>query len=238
MKIARYIITLIFCMSFLAISGCVENYSNNVTPGVVQSEEENTAVETENTAAEVESKEEDTEVKVEPNEENAAATEPDTTKGWKTLQADALLNQLGEDSSSIIPLETNETQNMTIKYSIDYPESWTLDSSVFHDADNKKIAEIVPAVLLKPEQESVYLDYQPMTDFGEELVSKEAFQLKSYKGMKIVTKIPTEAGIWYPHMYRISDGTYGFSISFYSVKPDKDDQELFDKIMSTFSFEP
>jgi hypothetical protein len=44
-------------------------------------------------------------------------------------------------------------------------------------------------------------------------------------------------GIWYPHIYRLSDGEHGFTMIFYSQEPNEEDQELFDRIINSFSFQ-
>lgn len=221
MKISKLISTLILGMFLLTATGCNKNEINKTDPkGEEQKETE--VVLTEPSSPQTE-------------EEKIEITKSDNIQGWKTLRATVLLNRLDEDGTSSAPPSTDDTEkDKMLKYSIDFPESWTLNSSVFCDANNKKIAEITPAILFKPEQESIFLDYKPMTDFGEELISKEVTQFNSYKVTKVITKMPTESGSWYPHIYRISDGANGFSIFLYSEEINKEDQELFDKIVNTF----
>ncbi|MGI6434692.1 MAG: hypothetical protein ACOX0F_04950 [Syntrophomonadaceae bacterium] len=155
----------------------------------------------------------------------------DKIPGWKKLKARVSLSELIEHGSQ--PIDDNKK----VGFSIHFPGSWTMSSSVFCDENNKKVAEIPPTVLLKSGQEAVFLDYKPATDNGEELVSKEAIQINSCKGSKIITKIPTESGSWYPHIYRLTDKTHGFTIVLYSKVINKEDQALFDKIINTFNFE-
>lgn len=152
--------------------------------------------------------------------------------GWKKINAKVALQGLTEGGS--VPLENTKI----FSYSIHFPGTWTFDgSSVFYDGDNKKIAEFPPAVVLESTQESVFLAYAPAVDFGEELKSSSEFNVNGYKGSKTVTSMGTESGIWFPHIYRLSNGTSGFSINIYSKEINDKDQKLFDDIVNTFHIE-
>lgn len=153
----------------------------------------------------------------------------ETIPGWKEIKAIVPLSELCENGSK--PLDDNKQYG----FSIYFPGSWNMISSVLYDENNKKIGEIPPAILLKSEQEAVFLDHKPSIDNGEELIAKEAIKINSYHGSRTITKIPTESGNWYPHIYRLIDETNGFTIIFYSEAIDKDDQALFDKIVNTFN---
>lgn len=154
----------------------------------------------------------------------------DEISGWKSLEQRVTLSELTEYGSQAID------NSQEIGFSILLPGSWTIDSGVFYDDKNRKVAEIPPSVILKPGQEKEFLDYQPASMQGEELVSTETIQINSYSGVKVITSIPTEIGVWYPHIYRISDGEYGFTMVFYSEELNQEDQDLFDRIINTFSF--
>lgn len=155
----------------------------------------------------------------------------DEISGWKSLEQRVALSELTEYGSQ--PIDNSQK----IGFSILFPGSWTIDSGVFYDDKNKKVAEIPPSVVLKPGQEKEFFEYQPASEQGEELISAETIQINSYSGIKVITRIPTEIGIWHPHIYRISDGEYGFTMVFYSEELNKEDQELFDRIINTFSFQ-
>lgn len=157
--------------------------------------------------------------------------EVDDTASWNILEERVSLSELTEHGSQ--PIENSQQ----IGFSIRFPVSWTIKSGVFYDDNNKKVAEMPPSVILKPGQEKEFLDYQPATEQGEELISIQTIQINAYSGVNIITRIPTEAGIWYPHIYRISDGEHGFTMVFYSEELNKADQELFDRIINTFSFQ-
>ncbi len=158
-------------------------------------------------------------------------SESDKIPGWKRLQARVSLSELTEYGSNPI------NDNNKYSFSIHFPGSWTIGSSVLYDANNKKVAEIPPVILLNSGQESVFLDYKPAIDFGEELISKEESQINSYPVSKTITRMPTESYSWYPHIYRLIDGSFGFSIYFYSEEINEEDQSLFDQIVNTFNSE-
>ena len=121
-----------------------------------------------------------------------------------------------------------------VGFFIHFPGSWTLDSSVLYNADNKKTAEIPPVVLFKINQEEEFLDYKPVMD--EELISHGVFNTKSCLGSKTITRIDTESGSWYPYIYRLIDENYGFTMVLYSEILNAEDETLYDEIMDTFSF--
>lgn len=154
--------------------------------------------------------------------------EADKISGWEKLQVKSSLSELTEHGSQTI--NTDEKKG----FSIYIPGSWTMTSSVLHDADNKKVGEIPPVILLKPGQEPVFLDFEPDIDYGEELISKKEMEINSCQGTKTVTKIQTESGSWYPHIYRLIDETYGFTIFLYSEEINEEDEALFDRIVNTF----
>ncbi len=151
----------------------------------------------------------------------------DQIAGWKRLNAIVALYELAEDGFR--PLQ----ESRWCSFSIHFPGSWSLDGSVFYDADHKKVGEIPPAVLLQPGQEAQFLNYQPVLD--EELISHGVFNTKSCLGSRTVTQISTEADLWYPHIYRLIDETYGFTIVLYSRELNTRNQTLYDQIVDTFS---
>lgn len=157
-------------------------------------------------------------------------TESDKIPGWKKLNARVPLSELTENGAH--PIEDSEE----FEFSLHFPGSWTMSYTVFYDDNNHKVAEIPPAVLLEPGQESEFLSYNPSVVSDEELLTKAEFPVGAYKGSKTVTKIPTESGSWHPHIYRITNNTYGFSIFLYSETINEEDQALFDRIVSTVSF--
>lgn len=164
------------------------------------------------------------------DEPGMTITESDLFDGFKKLNAAVALNEPTDHGST--PLE-NET---LVCYSLHFPEDWTLEGSVFYNGKNEKIAELPPAVYIdSPESESAYLDYKPVEDI-ETLIEKGEIKNSQYKATRAVIAVDTEAGRWYPHIYRLSNGKAGFSINFYSAETGQN-QELFDKIIGTFKFE-
>jgi hypothetical protein len=166
-----------------------------------------------------------------PENDDQKGDEGDEMEGWSKLEERVALSELTEYGSQ--PLDNN----IKIGFSISVPENWTRNSGVFYDEQDKKVAEIPPVVLLKAGEESEFLDYQPAREQDEELISRENIKNNSYSGVKVLSRIPTELGIWYPHIYRLSDGEHGFTMIFYSQEPNEEDQELFDRIINSFSFQ-
>lgn len=153
----------------------------------------------------------------------------ESDRGWKKLNARVSISELTDHGSQ--PLNDGRM----VGFSIHFPGNWTLDSSVIYNADNKKVAEIPPVVLLKIDQEEEFLDYKPVMD--EELISHSVFNTKSCLGSMTITRIATESGSWYPHIYRLIDENYGFTMVLYSEVLNAEDETLYDEIMDTFSFE-
>lgn len=220
MNISNRAIIIIISLLLLVMSGCA---NSNIPQDKVQEEPQVTP------------KQENQSVTPKPavteEADKMEVIESDKIPGWKKLKAWVSLSELTEHGSQ--PIDDNKKLGFTIHF----PGNWTMSSSVFYDGNNKKVAEIPPTVLLKSGQESVFLDYKPAIDHGEQLISKEEIQINSYKGSKIITKIPTESGSWYPHIYRLTDETHGFAIFLYSEVINKEEQALFDRIINTFNFE-
>ena len=158
---------------------------------------------------------------------------------WKELEAKVFLNELTYHRDYRV-LSKIEDDRM-VEYSIQFPDSWTLNYTVFNEgADQKKTAELFPVFLLEPEDESEILDFKIPEEYTEiELVAKEMVTFGEYKGFKIILKVTTTE-TWYPHTYYLTDGIYVFGISLYSYseKRDEAEQKLFDDIVSTFRFKP
>lgn len=155
--------------------------------------------------------------------------ESDRIPGWKKMNARVFISELTDYGSQ--PLNDGRR----VGFSIHFPGSWTLDSSVIYNADHKKVAENTPVLLLKIDQEKEFLDYKPILD--EELISHRVFNTKSCLGSKTITRIDTESGSWYPHIYRLIDENYGLTVVLYSEGSNTGDETLYDEIIDTFSFE-
>lgn len=240
MKIFKIISMLLICMSLFITVGCgktegVKTIPKGEEPQKIEDQAEQPSETSSNeNGNSADSAAESSQQPEEILQEGFEITDSDNIQGWKTLHAVVALMRLGEKNSFQAPAADDIDKDKMLKYSIDFPSDWTLQYTVFYDAENEKVAELPPAVLLKSGQEAEFLDYKPLTDFPEELISRGEIRVKSCKGTKTVTKMPVESGSWYPHIYRISDGTYGFTFNLYSEKINKEEQELFDRIVNTF----
>ncbi len=169
--------------------------------------------------------------RVSQQDEPFSVTASDKIPGWKKVQANLALSQLTAYGSQPMDSPTE------LRFTIHFPGDWTIDSSVFYDGNNKKVAEIPPPILLKPGEQAVFLNYKPEINQSEELICTEAIQIDNYPGSRTITRIATESGLWNPHIYRLTSGNYGFSIVFYSPQVTEQDQELFDKIVNAIRLE-
>lgn len=153
--------------------------------------------------------------------------------GWNELKAAAYLYKLEMNSEgmswSLLP------DYKLTAFSLDFPDNWVFNgSSVFYDQDNK-VAELVPVAEACITIDEIFQNYKPSVATGEELISKNLLAVNGYQAIRIISK--NEIPFWYPHKYFISNGSYIFSMNFYSDEIIESDQQLFDKIISTFRFE-
>jgi hypothetical protein len=171
-------------------------------------------------------------------EERFIVTDSDIVKGWKKLKAKVFINEIINigDRRVFSRLDGDRM----IEYSIHFPGNWTLRSTVFEDSNNKKVAELFPVVLLKKDQESIFLDYNlPKEETEVKVIDKKQLFLNGYNGSKLILQVDTGYGTWYPHMHFLSNRKYGFSLSLYSYSKQRDESEkkLFNDIVNTFRFE-
>lgn len=158
-------------------------------------------------------------------------------EAWKELEAKVLLNEMTYYRDQRVLSQM--VGDRMVEYSIQFPDSWTLNYTVFNEgANQRKTAELFPVFSLELESESEILDFIIPEEYTEtELLSKEMVTFGEYKGFKIILKVTTTE-TWYPHTYYLTDGTYVFGIALYSYseKRDEIEQKLFDDIVSTFRF--
>lgn len=169
-------------------------------------------------------------------EEQYAVSLSNGIEGWEELEAKVFLNEMTyqRDQRVLSPME----ENIMVEYSIKFPDSWTLSRTVFNKDTQKKIAELIPVYLLEPDDKSDFTTFEIPEEYSEaELLSKEMVTFGEYEGFKIILKV-SNTETWYPHTYYLTDGTYVFGISLYSYseKRDEAEQQLFDDIVSSFSF--
>lgn len=164
--------------------------------------------------------------------------ENQTTKitGWKKYIPDSGSVYDTNDWSSYNLINSNTS------FSIEYPNDWSLDYSVFQDSKGEKIAEFSPGLV-------VLNDGQKCFDvvYNEEGLFETLFQTEtSINGLQCVfrkNKIyldggPSLAGVgyWYGNEYCLSDGKNAFVMTFYDKELDSEKTEIFNQILSTFKF--
>lgn len=157
--------------------------------------------------------------------------------GWKELEAKVFVNELTYHRDQRVLTQMEE--NRMVEYSIKLPESWTLDYTVLNKGtEHKKVGELLPVFLMKPNEESEFLEFEIPEEYTEnELFSIEKVTFGEYKGLKIIFEV-TKSETWYPYSYYLTDGTYIFGITLYSYSLNRDEteQKVFDDIISTFRF--
>jgi len=157
---------------------------------------------------------------------------------WNELRAKVALSELiyygDRIGSSIIE------GNGTVEYSIRFPREWRLEDTIFYDKDNRKIAELSPVVLLKQDEEQSFLEVNIPKEESSNVVllAKEGISFNNYKGTKAVMQINTDT-TWCIYSYSITDRQYGITFTGYSYtsRPDKAEEQLFDKLIESFRFQ-
>lgn len=178
-------------------------------------------------------KENTQEVMTEVPSEQFEVDKSDTISDWNELKAKVYLYSLEITSEGMSWSKLSDYKMTT--FSLDFPDNWEFNgSSVFNDQDNK-VAEIVPIAEATITIDDLFQNYQPSVVAGEELISKELFAVNGCQGLRIVSK--NQIPFWYPHKYYISNGSYIIGMMFYSSEINESDQQLFEKIISTFRFE-
>ncbi len=154
----------------------------------------------------------------------------DAPKDWKVL------NQKESPMSTTDWIDFQSADNQeSIGYSISYPGDWTLEYSVFLDKEGKKVAELIPPIVLSQGQQP-FDNWKP--GYGDKLISRKEISLDGLSGQKITTKtIPDDGPVWYPHSYCIAKDNKAFMIIFYEQELDSGEEALFNQIVSTLKFQ-
>lgn len=220
---------IIICVSLL-VSGCTKTASTSETNQPGENEQTTNLPESEQQPANI-SKENPPQPSIPGEKEQFTVTESDIISGWNELKAEVYLSKLeiSSEGMSWSPLPDYKTTT----FSLHFPDNWSFNgSSVFNNQDTK-VAEIVPVAEADITIDDLFQNYQPSVISGEELISKELFEINGYQGLRIISKNQVP---WYPHKYYISNGFYIFSMFFYSFDINESEQQLFEKVMGTFKF--
>jgi hypothetical protein len=126
-----------------------------------------------------------------------------------------------------------------INYALHFPGNWELGGSVFHNEQGEKIAELFPALLLKPGQ-ALLDNWVPFE--GEEFISREEFNVVGLQGVRLITKVigigpGRNAVLWYAHKYFLSNGRQVAAITFYELTLPSEQKELLKQIIATMAFQ-
>jgi hypothetical protein len=228
-KLMTLIGILIICIS-LVVSGCTKTDSTNETNQLRENEQTTNLPEEEQQPANI-SEEDPPQPSIPGEKEQFEVTESDKISGWNELKARVYLFKL-EINSEGMSWSPLPDYKMTT-FSLHFPDNWMFNgSSVFNNQDTK-VAEIVPVAEANITIDDLFKNYQPSVISGEELISKELFEVNGYQGLRIISKNQVP---WYPHKYYISNGSNIFSMFFYSFGINESEQQLFEKVISTFKF--
>ncbi len=128
-------------------------------------------------------------------------------------------------------------------FSILYPENWSVDSSVFMDDKNHKVAEYSSGLIKLKSSEpcfnkNMYVQARILNHKNVTIGSN------AYKGELQISEMmyeggsPNWTGIWYPNEYciRLTDNL-AFKMNFYENDAEPKNSALYEKILSTIEFE-
>lgn len=153
------------------------------------------------------------------------SNESDTATESKPFQGEAQLYTT-EDWNSFAPTD----ESMPIQYSIELPPDWKLKNQIIYDQTNLKAGEIMPPILLKPDQ-SLLEGWAGGIEL--EFVSREDFATENYSGQKLVQKVYTEDGECLVETYYLQNGDKVFQLYFF----ERDDGVSLDQIVETIQFQ-
>ncbi len=163
---------------------------------------------------------------------------PQSTTGWKKYTYDF------DYAFSTDNWQSYAFENVSALFSIEYPAYWTLDGSVFYDADEKKIAEFSPGLVILKNGQECFDVFVGESDYGNiAFVSEKEITIGRFNGVLRIVKViyeggsPDWSGTWYPNEYCLSDGNMAFVMSFFEYELNTGDRELFEEILSSLRFE-
>jgi hypothetical protein len=133
----------------------------------------------------------------------------------------------------------NKSKN-TGSFSIAVPDNWQLKGSVFHDKNNKKVAELSPGlVYLNPNQKC--FDRGWSNEYGvSEFISLEDIKIGSLVGKLLIERSEAWDGTinnkyWYPYFYCLSNSNTAFTITFYEWNLDMANKKFHMNVLKTLN---
>lgn len=129
------------------------------------------------------------------------------------------------------------------KFTIAFPNNWTINGSVFSNQDGEKIAELSPGLVgLKPNQSCFDSEWNGDYAGESQFISLNNIRIGSLEGKLLIEKTEAWNGTpndeyWYPHFYCLSNGKNAFVMTFYEKTIESNNEKLYDRILSTLKIE-
>ncbi|EKE11407.1 MAG: hypothetical protein ACD_15C00084G0008 [uncultured bacterium] len=166
---------------------------------------------------------------------NKEQSSPD---GWNTFESN-ISNSVFTTNDWDMFNATNS--NAGYLFRLHYPNDWKLEGSVFYDKNDNKISEFMPLGVILLEDNQHCFDGKFTTSFSNliQLISQESFKIADVKGIKRISKAPVSGSskIWYPNSYCVEENGKAVIINFYENNSSSPNKNIFEKIISTLSFE-
>jgi hypothetical protein len=118
-------------------------------------------------------------------------------------------------------------------FSIEFPDNWKVNNTVFTDKENRKIAEFLPGIIAPQSNRQCFDDIKD--DARTKSISKENISINKYPGVSMILKVNREpgGGTWTSNLYCVKKEDTAFIMAFYSPNLTSDEKKLFNKIIST-----
>lgn len=123
-----------------------------------------------------------------------------------------------------------------------YPLNWKVESGVFVDEKNNKVAEFTPGITFLNNR-SCFEEpiYKGNPNF--EIISQEPVTVGQYQGELQIMKTmyeggsPNWNGIWYPNKYCLKTNGKAFYMTFYEYSEKPTQQKLYEQILITLKID-
>ncbi len=126
--------------------------------------------------------------------------------------------------------------------SINYPNNWILNGTVFNDINDNKLAEFMPD-LIKLKSGQRCFDNKPTENVPWKIIVQKDIEIEGMEGvLQIIRRDflvgdPIKGETWYPHEYCLMKNDMAFAITFYARELITEEIPLYHEIMSTLKIE-